>query len=217
MSNELAVPNNGNLSLTDFVNASGVDEIMKPNCKLCNSKFRKDAEGMAERGQNISTIFRFLEREGEGISYNAINNHITYHFKVKQSDAELKEYAGQLEQWARMSQSDEALITKYVRMLDREITLLGAKNATADAAELRKNNEIILKMQAQVMSLKESSKKLNAEMQPIEILFASLDKIIRAKLTSGISPEAKRALQDVIDQLRKEVGEVPIEGSKVDE
>lgn len=207
----------GNMNLTDFVNSFGDGEVVKPNCKLCNSKFRKEAESMAERNQNITSILRFLTTAGEDISYGAVNNHINYHFKVKSDESDLKEYAVELDKWGKLSHSDETLITKYVRMLDREITLLVSKNAHADVSDRRKNNEIILKMQQQVMALKEQAKKLHAELQPIEIMFMSLNRIIEMKLKSSISPEAKRALQDVIDQLRKEVGEVPIEGKKQEE
>lgn len=220
MSNDLAASNSnssGGMNFTAFVNTLGDSDPIKPNCKLCNSKFRKEAERLVETGASISSIKRMLDREGEDISYNAVANHINYHFKAKNAETDLKEYANQLEKWGQMSMSEEELIRRYIRMLDIEITFLGSKNAHVDMAERRKNEDMIVKMQNQVMMLKESAKKLNAELQPIEILFTSLNRIIEIKLKSSISPEAKKALQDVIDQLKKEVGEVPIEGKKQEE
>jgi len=213
MSDSIEVKIIGNLSLSDFANKIN-DEIVKPNCRLCNSKFRQEAEDLAERGANNMTIYRYLDKI-DHISYGAIANHITHHFKVKQSETDLREYAGQLSKWSQMSQADDVLINKYVKMLDMEATFLGSKNANVDLIERRKNNEVILKLVNQVTQLKASSRLLNAEMQPIEILFSSLNRIIEMKLKSAISPETRRALQDVIDQLKKEVGEVAIEGNKL--
>jgi hypothetical protein len=202
------------MDFTSFANSLGDNDPVRPNCKLCNSKFRKEAERLVETGASILSIKRMLEREGEDISYGAVANHINYHFKTKQTETDLKEYATQLEKWGQMSMSEEELIRRYIKMLDIEITYLCSKNAHVDMAERRKNEDMIVKMQNQVMMLKEAAKKLNAEMQPIEIFTAAFNRIIEIKLKTSISPEAKKALQDVIDQLKKEVGEVPIEGKK---
>ncbi len=160
---------------------------------------------------------RFLTGAGEDISYGAVNNHINYHFKAKQSETDLVEFAGQLAKWSQMSRADDVMLNRYIVTLDMEAMNLASRNANLDLAERRKNDEIILKITAQITSLKETLRSLHAELTSIEILFSSLNRIIEVKLRSGISVETKRALQDVIEQLRKEVGEVPLEGKKQEE
>lgn len=206
-------PENKFTDISEFVKSFDKD-IQRPNCKLCNSKLRKEAESMADRGTSMSSILRFLEQGGETISYGAVNNHINYHFKNQQSETDLFEYAGQLEKWSKMSRADDVMLNRYIVMLDMEAAWLGAKNANIELSERRKNDEVILKITNQITALKETLRSLHAELTPIEILFSSLDRIIDVKLKSGITQEARKALQDVIEQLKKEVGEVAVEGKK---
>lgn len=213
MSNELS--GSGSNGIIDIGKIFGSDEQeTRPNCKLCNSKNRKEAEAMADKGDRIQGIFQFLKRQGEDISYNAVSNHINYHFKAKQTETDIKEYVNQLSKWSNLSIADETLLTRYIREMDMEIFYLNSKNAGLDHATRLKNNECINKMRAMVLSYKQALKDMNKEMHPVNIIFSSLNRIIEVKLRGAVNPEVKQALRDVIDQLNKEVGDVPIEGKK---
>lgn len=190
------------------------DESTKPNCKLCNSKLRKDAEKLVETGASVMAVFRFLEQKGEEISYNAVSNHVNYHFRGKQTETDLLEYSTQLQKWANLSTSDEVLLSRYIRVLDMEAMYLAAKNAKVDLNERRKNDDIILKITSQINQLKDSLREIHSDLRPVEILVKSLNRIIENKLQGTVSAETRRALEDVVNQLKKEVDDLPIEGKK---
>jgi len=203
--------------MSDFIDMAKFadDQDVKPNCKLCNSKNRKEAEALADKGSSIMSIFNFLKREGDDISYNAVNNHINYHFKAKQTETDLREYVNQVSKWTALtSGSDEMMLNRYVKEMDMEITYLSSKNINLDHPMRLKNNEVINKLRAMVLTFKQSIKDLNKEMHPVNIVFSSLDRIIEVKLRNAVNPEVKQALKDVIEQLNREVGDMPIEGKK---
>lgn len=206
----------GKYDLNEFVRRLSDEPTVVPNCKVCATKHRKEVEAMAERGSTSVSIHRWLkdqlEKEGaETISYGSVNNHINFHFKTKQTESDLKVYVNQLAGWSKISKSDDQLLNRYIDALDMEVTFLLSKNAIGDVNERRKNNEIILKMMAQIAALKESLKTLRAELRPVEIMVKTLDRIIEFKIAS-VDAKTKEILRDVIDQLKLEVKDVLVDG-----
>lgn len=54
--------------------------IGRPNCKLCRSRFRQAAEAHFRASTDRRAVHRWLEGQGEEISYAAVKNHFARHF-----------------------------------------------------------------------------------------------------------------------------------------
>ena len=54
--------------------------ISRPNCKLCTSPHRQDAEARYEATRNQQAVQRWLADLGEHISYTAVKNHFARHY-----------------------------------------------------------------------------------------------------------------------------------------
>ena len=181
-------------------------------CKVCASKFRKDAELQAERGRSIAAIHRFLtEEKGEDMSYSSVKNHINYHFNKAEDQLSLQEFANKLKGWSSLNKEDVVFFNRYIDFFDMEAMELASKNKELPLPERRKNDELIIKIGQLMANYKEQLHKLNAEMRPVEVIIKSLNRIIQVKLEGSANPEVKRVLMDVIEQLLKEVGDVPLD------
>jgi hypothetical protein len=98
-------------------------------------------------------------------------------------------------------------------MLDREVRLLLSRNPELDAAEVRRNLDAVVKIGNLIGYFKEQIRKLQIEKRPVELVFTSLNKIIQVKIAQNTStPEIKAVLEDILDQLDKEVGDFSISG-----
>ena len=131
------------------------------------------------------------------------------HYKRIQRNSDLREYAFELARWSQLSKSDETMYSRYIDSLDREHNILMAENPRLDAAEKRKNIELCLKIGQMITIYKEQLRKLELEKRPVEIFVDTINRIIKVKLQDTKSPEVRRALEDVVTQLSKEVEQVP--------
>jgi hypothetical protein len=173
----------------------------KKQCKLCNSKWREEAESMFEKGRAATQIHRWLvDDKKEDISYGAVNNHLTQHFKTDKDNLS----------------DTEALMNRYIKTFDREATLLLARNNELPVFEVRKNIETAMKAAQLIGYYKEQLQKLQAEKRPVELVIMSLNRIIQVKLEGSSSPEVKRVLTDIVDQLSREIGEISVDGETLE-
>ena len=212
MSNEIQPtdPPHKHTDLVEFVKTLEEDALpMVTGCKLCASAHRKEAEDQFERNGNVSMVTRWLKDKGEEISNTAVNNHLNNHYKRIQRNSDLREYAFELARWSQLSKSDETMYSRYIDSLDREHNILMAENPRLDAAEKRKNIELCLKIGQMITIYKEQLRKLELEKRPVEIFVDTINRIIKVKLQDTKSPEVRRALEDVVTQLSKEVEQVP--------
>lgn len=173
------------------------------SCKLCNSPNRAAAEAMADRSPNIAAIKRFIESKGEEISYNAISNHINNHYIAEHDEANLSVFAEKLSKWSKVPKSDEHLLRRYIETLDMEAMHLISKNADLDIAERRKNDELFVKLCAQLDAFREQLKKLEGEKTEAEIVVTSVNKIINLKIQGTNDASVKKALIEVVEALKK--------------
>jgi hypothetical protein len=195
--------------IASFVKTLDDNQQPPTPCKLCNSKLRKEAEELFDRQKNISAVHRFLKEKGEEISYPAVNNHINQHKNREQLNTDLREYANELQKWAQLSKEDDVLYKRYIDSLDAEYNKLMSEAPRLDPGERRRNLELALKISQQVLVFKDQVKKLELEKRPVEIFVDTLNRIIRVKLQDIKNPEVKRALEDVVQQLGREVQQVP--------
>jgi hypothetical protein len=195
--------------LSDFVKTLQDDVTSASPCKLCNSKYKKEAHEIYEARGTCTAVTKFLREKGEDISNTAVTSHINNHYKAASDNNNLRELASKLSKWSQLSMDDEALYTRYIKLLDMEATYLMTQNPLLDLMERRKNTELCLKIAQTIGYYKDQLKELQLEKRPVEIFVDTLNRIIQVKLRDASSPEVKRVLADVVEQLHREVESVP--------
>ena len=183
------------------------------NCKVCNSKLRATVDEMFLEGKTVAAIHRFLKENKEDIHYSSVFRHINEHLKGHEDNLNLKALATGLSEWEAINNSDEELLNRFIKLLDRETMSLLAMNPQLEPADRRKNNETICKLAQTVAAYKEQLHNLHEEKKPIEILITTLNRIVEVKL-KGAGQETKQVLEDVIHQLITEAGDLKIDGLK---
>ena len=191
--------------------------VTEPSCKLCNSKFRKEAEELSETGTSDRGVFVWLTDKKEDISYNAVHNHLREHLRQQQDGQNLKSLASRLSKWGVLTHANEEIYNRYITALDMEFMTLFAENNKLSSQERRKNDELLIKIAQTVGFFKDQIHKLHTEMRPVEVVITSLNRIIQVKLEGTSSPEVKRVLSDIIDQLLRDIGDLPIDIKQVEE
>jgi hypothetical protein len=213
MSEELVKQEEKFSDLLSFTNSLDDNFVPVKSCKLCNSQYREEAENKAAEGVSHKRIAEYLKLQGEQISYGAVHAHLCNHLGNRNDARNLKEFASQLNKWSALSQSDDVFFNDYIKMLDREVRLLLSRNPELDAAEVRRNLDAVVKIGNLIGYFKEQIRKLQIEKRPVELVFTSLNKIIQVKIAQNTStPEIKAVLEDILDQLDKEVGDFSISG-----
>lgn len=201
--------------LISFVKSELQGKEPRADCKLCNSKHKKDAHDLYERSPSIQGVFNFLKEKGEEISYGAVRKHLNNHYSVQDSDSDLKDLADRLSKWEKYDTSDAVLLPQYIKLLNIEfLDLVGNRSVGED--QRRKNIELALKISAQIDVFKKQLRDISKEMKPVEVIFTNLHRIIEVKIRDSKSPEVKRILAEIYEQISKDVGDMPIEGYQED-
>jgi hypothetical protein len=203
------------IDLLDFVRAELQNPKPSSDCKLCNSKFRDEAHSRYEKDRSFQSIFNFLKEKGEEISYAAVRKHLLNHFGVQDSENNIRDLAERLARWEKLDTSEPILLNRYVKLFDIEIAdLLGDRSGGSDIR--RKNVELASKLASQVALFKAQLKQLDKELKPVEVIFTNLHRLIEVKVRDSNSPEVKRVLAEIYEQISKDVGDMPLDGYQED-
>ena len=77
----------------DFCPHESDDIIKSARCKLCNSKYREEAEALYEKTGKPRNVWRFLtEERNEDISEPAVRSHLCNHYIKYKHNVQAKDY-----------------------------------------------------------------------------------------------------------------------------
>lgn len=200
-------------SFVDMAGKMSDTPVCEPRCKLCNSKFRLEAEQEWDRVKNFAAVYRILKNHGEDISEAAVRCHLRDHYAKDVRTRQLKEYAVDLsENWLKINQSTEEKLLGYLALIDQRIHTLAAATDKNDPCDMRKTNDSIAKLIEQACKVEERLQKMKEANAPANILIDKFKNIILVQVENIKSTEAKQALMQVLDAVQNEVGEVELNG-----
>ena len=184
-------------------------------CKICNCEFREEAENMYANDISMRKIWFWLRDEKKfDIQYLAVQRHFNKHFKLQQQARDLLSLTHSLEKWEKVNQDDKSVLNRYVCALDREAMLLLAQNPDLDITEQRKNIELAAKVAQTIVSLKEMTKKMDENGEPIKIIMQNFNKFAEITIANTKNPEIKQALlqfmSGFVKELPKEITDIEI-------
>lgn len=195
-------------SFVEYANKELKTEIVcKTNCKLCNSKYRKDAEEKYARTGNMLNVHRFLQDSGEDISYQAVRNHLLIHYRRPELEERLREYAEDIHSWSKIRQEKEVIHREHIAILQRRIRLLEATTDDTNPEAQRKTAETVAKLIDQIGKEQERLEALKGDESSIKVLFLKFEDMVKVKLENMTSPEARVALVDLLEGFAQIVAE----------
>lgn len=191
-------------SIIDYAKDLTCHPIVKTNCKLCNSIYRTEAEEMFAEGKNPHYVYKWLKGKKEDISDKAVHNHFVQHYQKPMIEARIKVYAENLEDYSKIKMQDEDRLRLYSSLLDQQIHMLASAIHQTNPEEMRKGNETLIKLIDQATKVQERINALQTENEPVKILIERLNNVMTIKWNDAKSPEAKQAIQDILDVVVKE-------------
>lgn len=192
-----------------------IDKIEKPNCKLCQSEFREEAEEIYESQtrKNYTEIKNKLkERHDFDISMPAVQNHIIYHYKITQNNVSLQEYAENIQGWVNMQTNKVAALRARIAVMEREMFSIAQQSEDIDLTERRKNAETIKKLAETILTYENKLSDFHEQAKPVNLIFNQLKIIVNDEMQHIESIKTKKVLSKVLTRLKDSVGDMVIEG-----
>lgn len=183
--------------------------VTKKKCKLCNSKWRKEAEEMHEANSNFSKIKVFLDDKGDIIPITAIKNHLTEHYMSQERLLFLEEYKESIENMRhrRRTRLQDLEFTVDVGMVEllRVIALPTNNDIYRDKERLDMMNKIIKSVRdgLQLMSDMDSGESGARNIQDKFIEVWSL------KMRTAKTDEEKKLIMSTLQSFK---GHLPVQG-----
>lgn len=182
--------------------------ISSSSCKLCQSAFRKDCERMRAEGQSYASIHSFLRKQGEEISKEAVRMHFIRHFDETLRRENLREYAKDLHEWAKISQSTEDSLRHTKSILERRLHYIEANTNDSDIDSQRKTADTTVKLAAEINKIESRLDEIRKDKEPIQVLLYKFQEIVQNKIEDVDSSETLQVLQDIIAEFQREVEDI---------
>lgn len=195
-----------------IIKADNIEIVSKPNCKLCQSAFRTEAEDLYENGKTTTYITKFLKNNGEDISQPAVWNHLQYHFMKPIQASSLAEYAEDVKGWVESRQDrdselqiQEAILRRRLYRLEMEM-----EDDRTKVENLIRSSKIEIEIVKAIHEIEEKREAIADQMKPVEIVINTLRDIVSIQIKNTSSTETVDTLRKVIDELQKAISDMEL-------
>jgi hypothetical protein len=178
-------------------------ECMEKACKLCTSKFRKDAEQLFDPGgQSFRAIERELTNRGETISYWGIRRHLLYHYMPQERAIRLKEYSKSIGQLIMIKRSRRDQLVERLAIINDLIYDLASRHSTlTDLSDKLRVADRVKLLSDGATSLEEKLSEFDTAMDPVDLIVESFSALLGQEMRDTKDENVKRVLMNVVDKL----------------
>lgn len=178
----------------------------KPNCKLCNSPNRIEAEKMYDDNKSLLSIHKFLESQGESYQYKSVCNHFSEHYERQQTDFMIAEYISHLTKMRVNQVIDLDRLETRRDMFEKSLITLAAKNdTTKDVSEIRRNASALKILNDSIISIESLINEIKKESEPVVIVLKTLQVLINESIKDTDSQDVKNALVKLLEDFEERV------------
>lgn len=180
--------------------------MVKPNCKICNSKNRLEVEKLYDQGRNFTYIFKWLEQNEDPVCYNSVRSHFKEHYERQKIALMVNEYTDNLSKY-RIDQVDEIdrLETRRSMFEKSLLTLSAINDTTTDGEELRKNATALKNLNDSIINIEKQIDAIKKEHEPIILVLKTLQVLINESINETDSQAVKKALVELLDNFKERV------------
>ena len=188
------------------------EPIKKPNCKLCQAKFRTEVEEKFEELKNYKALVNWLKKEKEmDISYPAVRNHIIHHYKLTERYEFLKEFAEDVEKWVSHKDNKAQTLRNRIAILDREMCNIAAEGDAMTIDERRKNAETVKRLADTLLAYETKLSEHEKHLLPAQIVLNHLQIIVTDEIKHLTDDGTRKVLTNVLERLNTEVGDIIVD------
>ncbi len=191
-------------SVLTFAKDLTCEPVLKSNCKLCQSPFRKEAEDQFIEGKSPHSVYKWLKTKGETVSSNAVHNHLVNHFQKASRELQLKNYAENLEEYCKIKANEEDRLRIYLSVLDKQIHELGSSINHKDTDGSRKTLDTIAKLMDMSLKVQDQINKTKQDNEPIKVILQKVNNVLTIKYNETSNQEAKKIVGEIVEILIKE-------------
>jgi len=196
----------------DYTQNIKEDIICSSKCKLCQSKFRIEAEQKYEESnRNITAVLRFLKANGEEITHPAVRNHLVMHYQQQDTNIRVREYAKNLEPLLVQKRDKRSQLKERIAILEKESYDMLALTDGSDLDEKRKTADTLKKMFDTIIVCEKEIDIMDEALKPVDLMVKNLQVIVSEVIKEYKSEEVKRALMSVWDKVTASVADTFVE------
>ena len=193
------------------IDGLNIDIVNKSNCKLCQSKFRLEAEAEYEKSNNMRFVHTLLKSKGDDMCYHSVRGHLLNHYKKQEKAMILKEYADNLKEWLSTGGTRKSALLERIAMFSREMAIIAAETEGLSLESRIKSLEALKKAGDTVTALEDKIDEIDKDMEPVFIIVNEFQNIISKKIKQTQSQEVKGVLASLLEELKEKLGELDIE------
>jgi hypothetical protein len=190
------------------------DSENKPrkDCKLCQSRWKLEAEELYDKTNSITKVFKFLtDDRQEDISYAAVRSHLKFHHESPANNAMIKEYMGEVEGWMDLQLDQLHGLRRAMAQIDRMLNVITAQSEGLPLEQLRKSADTMAKLGALLLNYRAKVEEMNRQKEGVTLVFNQLQVILQDEMKNVNHPEAKKVVSNVLAKLKDSVGHLEIE------
>lgn len=120
--------------------------IVRTQCRLCKSPFRKEAEEMFSLGRPVPQIRLFLEQKGEAIQEHNIRNHLKEHYQSLERRAALMDYLDNVAEIRKRRQNNLAILELTIDIDTAELLRWIPMPTNGDLYKDKERTDMIMKL-----------------------------------------------------------------------
>jgi hypothetical protein len=182
--------------------------IIRDNCKLCNSEFRKEAERIfAQTGKAIAA-YNFLIEKHVDISQPSVRNHMTRHYQQIIQQQAILESSEDLQRWVDMEQTKVGSIKKTMAWIDKERAVLQILSEEMNPEERRKTVDTIKKLSDTWLVFQTKLDEYQKTAEPITIIVNQLKIVLTEEMSKSKNEDAKQAITNVMQKMQNSMEEL---------
>lgn len=192
------------LSLQVSLNNDGV--YFEPNCALCSSVYRKDAEEIWLTGRNSKEVRDFLKSKGEPLPPTVIKNHMEFHIDQAYMELRKREYIQKVLTLSKVNLDTLSRVEMALSSVGESLISVNAAEdpASSQAVVQKMKAETTCKLVASMTKLLELRANLMGEMQDkgdlLSIRQQDFQNIFKEVLEEFRTPEAREVIKAILDK-----------------
>lgn len=188
-----------------------IDIIQRPNCKLCNSEKRIEAENMYESRKSILQIHKWISQYEE-VSYPAVRNHLENHYVKQKNEILIKEYKEDVKKYAEEHKDKIQSLLHRKAIFEKTLYEMSAKNELiTEVEQQRKNANSLKSLNDSIIAIENQIDNIQKRIEPVIIILEKLRSIVSDKMQENISNDCKEILIEVISKLEEEADNLFVE------
>jgi hypothetical protein len=189
------------LLTSDVVDSSGF--LVRPQCKVCQSPLRREADEMYEANGNASKVKEWLETKGLVVCVQSVRHHMREHYKSMERMLALSEYCDQLQTMVDRRRSRRDQLDMVISMAEMEIARVVSISTNGSLSKEKDRSSIIVNsMKAMVNAIQALNSMEDADSKTKAVQHRFIQ-VWRDMIEGADSEEKRRTYVQALDSFKK--------------